>query len=65
MELLLSKGADVRIKDSGGCTALEFAKHWRDFRLNDKQRQYTAEERARDERIISLLEAAAKDQKKP
>jgi len=65
VELLLSKGADVRIKDSGGCTALEFAKHWRDFRLNDKQSEYTAEERARDERIISLLEAAAKDQKKP
>jgi len=55
----------VRIKDSGGCTALEFAKHWRDFRLNDKQREYTAEDRARDIRIISLLEAAAKDQKKP
>lgn len=65
VELLLSNGADVTIKDSEGYTALERAKHWRDFRVNDKQRKYTAEDRARDERIISLLESAAKDQKKP
>jgi hypothetical protein len=65
VQLLLSKEADVTIKDSEGYTALDRAKHWRDFRVNDKQRVYTVEERARDERIISLLESATKDRQKP
>jgi ankyrin repeat protein len=48
VELLLSRGADVTIKDDEGLTALDRAR-----------------ERAQDERIISLLETAAKIQKKP
>src|SRR5439155_790477 len=66
VELLLSKGADVTIKDEDGFTALDRAREWRQWRLKRwAPREYTASQRARDERIISLLETAEKDQKKP
>jgi hypothetical protein len=66
VELLLSKGADVTIKDREGFTVLDRAREWRKFRLERwAPKEYTAEKRAGDERIISLLERAAKDQKKP
>jgi len=61
IELLLSKGADVTVKDHQGFTVLERAKRWHEFRL--KQPEYTALQRKRDERIISLLESATKAKK--
>jgi hypothetical protein len=66
VELLLSKRADVTIKDEDGFTALDRAREWRLWRLKRwAPREYTASQRARDERIISLLETAEKEQKKP
>jgi hypothetical protein len=66
IQLLLSKGADVTIKDREGFTVLDRWRKAREFKLKRYGlKEYPASERARDERIISLLEAAAKDQKKP
>jgi hypothetical protein len=61
VKLLLSKGADVTVKDRERFTVLERAKQWHEFRL--KQPEYTALQRKRDERIISLLESARKVKK--
>jgi hypothetical protein len=67
VQLLLSYGADTGIRNHWGNTALESAKLWREDRIKRSEREkkkYTPEERARDERIISMLDAATKDQKK-
>jgi hypothetical protein len=70
VELLLSKGADLTVKDREGFTALERVKRsrqWQESNLKRTKREPEdiAEELKPYERIISLLEAAAKDQKKP
>jgi hypothetical protein len=67
IQLLLSKGADLTIKDRDGFTILERANQWRESKLKQTkpQLEYKAEDRARDERIISLLESATKAEKKP
>jgi hypothetical protein len=68
VQFLLSNGADTGVRDRWGNTALESGKLWRQDRMKRSEREkekYTPEQRARDERIISLLEAADKDQKRP
>jgi hypothetical protein len=70
VELLLSKGVDVTVKDSNGYTVLERAKQRRESRETSLKRtkrepEDIAEELKPDDRIISLLESATKAQKKP
>lgn len=65
VQFLLSKGAEVTVKDSNGNTVLEHAKELRESRLKRrKPRVYSTLDRERDERIISLVETAEKEQKK-
>jgi hypothetical protein len=66
--LLLSRGADVTIKDSYGLTALDRAKGQQESQIKHNNQfpgTYPDSERARDDKIIALLESAAKDQKRP
>jgi hypothetical protein len=70
VQLLLSKGADLTVKNRDGFTVLERTKQWRESRETSLKRtkrepEVIAEELQPDDRIISLLEAATKNQKKP
>ena len=69
IQLLLSKGADLTIKDRDGLTVLERAKHHREWeetflKRTKREPDDIAEVLKPDDRIISLLESATKDQKK-
>jgi ankyrin repeat protein len=69
VQLLLSKGADLTVKGRDGFTVLERAKKRRESRETSLKRtkrepEIIAEELQPDDRIISLLEAATKNQKK-
>jgi Ankyrin repeats (3 copies) len=61
VKLLLDHGADPNMRDTSGESVLEHAKKSRDYSLAHRGPQhYSDEKQAEDERIIALLEAAAK-----
>jgi Ankyrin repeats (3 copies) len=65
VELLITHGADVTIKNLEGHTVLEEARAVRNDRLISQKNPnlpYTPEQQALDDQIISLLEAATKSQ---